>query len=198
MPTGVGVGAGPFYRWKQRSLVLQSARTESCIPSTPVDAKVLLIVGYQWPEPGQVFWASCIYTEGKRQVPEDYYQNCPARAKARHVREGDEVSIITYGSGVHWQKIMGEHPEISPTSLTWTLAPLDYLAIRNSCSVQEECWSPWRHWLVVLAGRFRRLDRWALFWFAWCTGDALCFADTLFLSVLNWKKNFRQRQGCMK
>ena len=54
--------------------------------------------------------------------------------KARHVREGDEVSIITYGAGVHWaEDYAAEHPEISIDILDLrTLLPLDYLAIREA------------------------------------------------------------------
>ncbi|HPG12730.1 MAG TPA: transketolase C-terminal domain-containing protein, partial [Chitinophagaceae bacterium] len=65
-------------------------------------------------------------------VPEEYYEI--EIGKARHVREGDEISIITYGSGVHWaEDYAAEHPEISIDILDLrTLAPLDYFAIREA------------------------------------------------------------------
>ena len=65
-------------------------------------------------------------------VPEEYYEI--EIGKARHVREGDEVSIITYGAGVHWaEDYAAEHPEISIDILDLrTLLPLDYMAIREA------------------------------------------------------------------
>ena len=54
--------------------------------------------------------------------------------KARHVREGEELSIITYGNGVLWaEDYAADHPEISIDILDLrTLAPLDHMAIRES------------------------------------------------------------------
>ena len=65
-------------------------------------------------------------------MPEDYYEI--EIGKARHVRDGEEISIITYGSGVHWaEDYAAEHPEISIDILDLrTLAPLDYLSIREA------------------------------------------------------------------
>lgn len=72
----------------------------------------------------------CIVVSGE--VPEEYYEI--EIGKARHVREGDEVSIITYGAGVHWaEDYAAEHPEISIDILDLrTLLPLDYFAIREA------------------------------------------------------------------
>ena len=65
-------------------------------------------------------------------VPEEYYEI--EIGKARHVREGDEITIITYGAGVHWaEDYAAEHPEISIDILDLrTLLPLDYVAIREA------------------------------------------------------------------
>ncbi|RYG40076.1 MAG: dehydrogenase, partial [Chitinophagaceae bacterium] len=54
--------------------------------------------------------------------------------KARHVRAGEEISIITYGAGVHWALEYAEkHPDISIDILDLrSLAPLDYDAIKLS------------------------------------------------------------------
>jgi 2-oxoisovalerate dehydrogenase E1 component len=52
--------------------------------------------------------------------------------KARHVQDGDEISIITYGAGVHWaEDYASEHTDISIDILDLrTLLPLDYEAIQ--------------------------------------------------------------------
>jgi 2-oxoisovalerate dehydrogenase E1 component len=54
--------------------------------------------------------------------------------KARHVLEGEDISIITYGSGVHWaEDYAADHPEISIDILDLrSLAPLDLVAIREA------------------------------------------------------------------
>ncbi|MBL7710520.1 MAG: dehydrogenase, partial [Chitinophagaceae bacterium] len=78
------------------------------------------------------FEHKALYRSVSGQVPADYYEI--EIGKARHVREGDEISIITYGSGVHWaEDYAAEHPEISIDILDLrTLLPLDYLAIREA------------------------------------------------------------------
>ncbi|KAK6020810.1 Transketolase protein, partial [Ostertagia ostertagi] len=78
------------------------------------------------------FEHKALYRSVSGPVPADYYEI--EIGKARHVRAGDEVSIITYGSGVHWaEEYAASHPEISIDILDLrTLLPLDYLAIRAS------------------------------------------------------------------
>jgi len=65
-------------------------------------------------------------------VPDDYYTI--EIGKARRVQEGEDISIITYGAGVHWaMDYAAKHPEISIDILDLrTLLPLDYDAIRTS------------------------------------------------------------------
>lgn len=132
MPTGAGVGAGPFHSQSNEAWFTKVPGLKVVYPSTPVDAKGLLIAAINDPNPVMYFEHKALYRSVSGQVPEDYYQI--EIGKARHVREGDEVSIITYGSGVHWaEDYAAEHPEISIDILDLrTLAPLDYLAIRNS------------------------------------------------------------------
>jgi 2-oxoisovalerate dehydrogenase E1 component len=67
-------------------------------------------------------------------VPEEYYE--VEIGKARRIMAGDEISIITYGAGVHWATgYAGLHDEISVDILDLrTLLPLDYAAIRDSVS----------------------------------------------------------------
>ena len=78
------------------------------------------------------FEHKALYRSVSGAVPDDYYE--VEIGKARHVREGEELSIITYGSGVHWaEDYAAEHPEISIDILDLrTLLPLDYMAIRSA------------------------------------------------------------------
>lgn len=65
-------------------------------------------------------------------VPDEYYET--PIGKASVVNEGDDFTIITYGSGVHWAKsLIGQHPEWSVHLLDLrSLLPLDYDAIQSS------------------------------------------------------------------
>ena len=132
MPTGGGVGAGPFHSQSNEAWFTKVPGLKVVFPSTPIDAKGLLIAAINDPNPVMYFEHKALYRSVVGQVPEDYYEI--EIGKARHVREGDEVSIITYGSGVHWaEDYAAEHPEISIDILDLrTLAPLDYLSIREA------------------------------------------------------------------
>ena len=130
MPTGGGVGAGPFHSQSNEAWFVKTPGLKVVYPSTPMDAKGLLIAAINEPNPVLFFEHKALYRSVSGPVPSDYYEI--EIGKARHVREGDEISIITYGAGVHWaEDYAAEHPEISIDILDLrTLLPLDYLAIR--------------------------------------------------------------------
>jgi 2-oxoisovalerate dehydrogenase E1 component len=132
MPTGGGVGAGPFHSQSNEAWFVHTPGLKVVYPSTPLDAKGLLIAAINDPNPVIYFEHKALYRSISGPVPEDYYEI--EIGKARHVREGEEISIITYGSGVHWaEDYAAEHPEISIDILDLrTLLPLDYLAIREA------------------------------------------------------------------
>jgi len=132
MPAGGGVGAGPFHSQSNEAWFTKVPGLKVVYPSTPMDAKGLLIAAINDPNPVMYFEHKALYRSVSGPVPEEYYEI--EIGKARHVREGDEVSIITYGSGVHWaEDYAAEHPEISIDILDLrTLAPLDYIAIREA------------------------------------------------------------------
>ena len=132
MPTGGGVGAGPFHSQSNEAWFVKTPGLKVVYPSTPIDAKGLLIAAINDPNPVMYFEHKALYRSVSGPVPEDYYEI--EIGKARHVREGDDVSIITYGAAVHWaEDYAAEHPEISIDILDLrTLSPLDYLAIREA------------------------------------------------------------------
>ena len=132
MPTGGGVGAGPFHSQSNEAWFVKTPGLKVVYPSTPMDAKGLLIAAINDPNPVLFFEHKALYRSVSGPVPSDYYEI--EIGKARHVREGDEISIITYGAGVHWaEDYAAEHPEISIDILDLrTLLPLDYLAIREA------------------------------------------------------------------
>jgi 2-oxoisovalerate dehydrogenase E1 component len=132
MPTGGGVGAGPFHSQSNEAWFTKVPGLKVVYPSTPMDAKGLLIAAINDPNPIMFFEHKALYRAISEAVPTEYYEI--EIGKARHVRQGDEIAIITYGAGVHWaQEYAAEHPEISIDILDLrTLAPLDYTAIQNA------------------------------------------------------------------
>lgn len=132
MPTGGGVGAGPFHSQSNEAWFTHVPGLKVVYPSTSVDAKGLLIAAINDPNPVLFFEHKALYRSVSGTVPEEYYEI--QIGKARHVREGDEISIITYGAGVHWaEDYAAEHPEISIDILDLrTLLPMDYFSIREA------------------------------------------------------------------
>jgi 2-oxoisovalerate dehydrogenase E1 component len=130
MPAGGGVGAGPFHSQSNEAWFVHTPGLKVVYPSTPMDAKGLLIAAINDPNPVMFFEHKALYRSISGPVPQDYYEIEIGRA--RHIREGDELSIITYGSGAHWaDDFAALHPEISIDILDLrTLLPLDYHAIR--------------------------------------------------------------------
>ena len=130
MPTGGGVGAGPFHSQSNEAWFVHTPGLKVVYPSTPMDAKGLMIAAINDPNPVIYFEHKALYRSISGSVPDEYYE--VEIGKARHVQEGSDVSIITYGSGVHWaEDYASEHPEISIDILDLrTLLPLDYEAIR--------------------------------------------------------------------
>jgi len=131
MPTGGGVGAGPFHSQSNEAWFVHTPGLKVVYPSTPEDAKGLLIAAINDPNPVLYFEHKALYRSVSGVVSEDYYET--EIGKARHVRSGEDISIITYGAGVHWaEDYAAEHPEISIDILDLrTLLPLDYEEIKK-------------------------------------------------------------------
>jgi 2-oxoisovalerate dehydrogenase E1 component len=132
MPTGAGVGAGPFHSQSNEAWFVHTPGLKVVYPSTPFDAKGLLIAAIHDPNPVMYFEHKALYRSISGPVPEEYYEL--AIGKAKQVQEGEDISIITYGAGVHWAlEYARVHPEHSFDILDLrTLLPLDYTSIRGS------------------------------------------------------------------
>ncbi|RYY47589.1 MAG: dehydrogenase [Chitinophagaceae bacterium] len=132
MPTGGGVGAGPFHSQSNEAWFVHTPGLKVVYPSTPADAKGLMIAAINDPNPVLFFEHKALYRSITGQVPEAYYEI--EIGKARLVEEGEDVSIITYGAGVHWALEYAEkNKDLSIDILDLrTLLPLDYDAIRGS------------------------------------------------------------------
>lgn len=132
MPTGGGVGAGPFHSQSNEAWFTKVPGLKVVYPSTPHDAKGLLIAAINDPNPVLFFEHKALYRSINGPVPDEYYE--VAIGRARLVKEGTDITLITYGAGVHWaMEYQEQHPDISLHLLDLrTLLPLDYTAIRES------------------------------------------------------------------
>lgn len=132
MPTGGGMGAGPFHSQSNEAWFTHSPGLKVVYPSTPVDAKGLLIAAISDPNPVMFFEHKGLYRSLHAQVPDEMYE--VGIGKARIVQTGDDISIISYGLGVIWaEDFAAAHPEISIDILDLrSLQPLDYDAIKAS------------------------------------------------------------------
>ncbi|MBD0331434.1 MAG: dehydrogenase E1 component subunit alpha/beta [Chitinophagaceae bacterium] len=129
MPTGAGVGAGPFHSQSNEAWFVHTPGLKVVYPSTPEDAKGLLIAAINDPNPVMYFEHKALYRSITGKVPEEYFETEIGIAK--QVQRGEDISIITYGAGVHWaQQYSAERNDISIDILDLrTLLPMDYAAI---------------------------------------------------------------------
>ena len=132
MPTGGGMAAGPFHSQSNEAWFTQVPGLKIVYPAFPYDAKGLLNTAFEDPNPVMYFEHKGLYRSISQEIPDDYY-TIPF-GKASLVREGEQVTIVTYGMGVHWAlETLNESPEISADLIDLrTLVPLDTETIFNS------------------------------------------------------------------
>lgn len=132
MPCGAGVGAGPFHSQTNEAWFTHTPGLKVVYPAFPYDAKGLLTTAIEDPNPILFFEHKALYRSIRQEVPTDYY-TLPL-GKASLLKEGTNITIITYGAGVHWAlETLEELSNISADLLDLrTLAPLDTEAIYNS------------------------------------------------------------------
>ncbi len=132
MPTGAGTAAGPFHSQSNESWFFHTPGLKIVYPSNPYDAKGLLCAALEDPNPYLYFEHKVLYRSVKEMIPDDYYTI--EIGKAKLVSEGSDISIITYGMGVHWAKeILGSMPEVSADVLDLrTLLPWDKQAVMET------------------------------------------------------------------
>jgi len=132
MPTGAGVAAGPFHSQSNEAWFFKTPGLKIAYPAFPSDAKGLLLTSFEDPNPVMFFEHKGLYRSVSEDVLDEYY-TIPF-GKARLVKVGNAVTIVTYGLGVHWAiELLNANPEISADLIDLrTLAPLDAEAIFTS------------------------------------------------------------------
>lgn len=132
MPCGGGTQAGPFHSQTNEAWFTKTPGLKVVYPAFPYDAKGLLNASINDPNPVLFFEHKQLYRSVYQDVPSDYY-TLPL-GKAALIKEGDDVTIISFGAGVHWAlETLSKNTDISADLLDLrTLQPLDKEAIYTS------------------------------------------------------------------
>tara|TARA_R110000868_G_scaffold367740_4_gene630710 strand:+ start:5436 stop:7439 length:2004 start_codon:yes stop_codon:yes gene_type:complete len=132
MPCGAGMSAGPFHSQTNEAWFTKTPGLKVVYPAFPYDAKGLLATAINDPNPVLFFEHKGLYRSIRQDVPTDYY-TLPF-GKASLLKEGTDVTIISYGLAVHWVlETLDNNLDIKADVLDLrTLQPLDTEAIFTS------------------------------------------------------------------
>lgn len=146
MPTGAGTAAGPFHSQSNEAWFVHTPGLKVVYPSSPFEAKGLLNAAIEDPNPVMFFEHKFLYRSLKEDIPNDYYTI--EIGKANIVKEGNDLTIVTYGLGVHWaNEVSNIFNELSIEIVDLrTLLPIDettiYQSVRKTGKVivlHEDC-----------------------------------------------------------
>ncbi|MDX1769027.1 MAG: dehydrogenase E1 component subunit alpha/beta [Arenibacter troitsensis] len=132
MPCGAGMGAGPFHSQTNEAWFTKTPGLKVVYPAFPYDAKGLLATSINDPNPVLFFEHKGLYRNIYQDVPEDYY-TLPF-GQASLLREGGDITVVSYGLGVHWAlEALNDNPDIKADLIDLrTLQPMDMDAIYKS------------------------------------------------------------------
>ena len=132
MPCGAGVGAGPFHSQTNEAWFTKTPGLKVVYPAFPQDAKGLLVAAIDDPNPVLFFEHKALYRSVYQEVSENHFTI--EIGKANQLKIGGQISIITYGAGVHWAlETLTNNPTISADLIDLrTLQPLDVETIYRS------------------------------------------------------------------
>lgn len=132
MPCGAGVGAGPFHSQTNEAWFTKTPGLKVVYPAFPQDAKGLLAAAIDDPNPVLFFEHKALYRSVYQEVSENHFTI--EIGKANQLKKGDQISIITYGAGVHWAlETLAKNALISADLIDLrTLQPLDVATIYRS------------------------------------------------------------------
>ena len=154
MPTGGGIFGGQTHSQSPESLFTHIAGLKVVIPSTPYDAKGLLIAAVEDPDPVIFFEPKRIYNgpfDGHHDRPVKPWSKHPASevpeghytvplGKAAVVREGGALTVLAYGTMVHVALAAVEEQGLDAEVIDLrTLVPLDIETIAKSVEKTGRC-----------------------------------------------------------
>jgi len=131
MPCGGGVGAGPFHSQTNEAWFTKTPGLKVVYPAFPYDAKGLLATAINDPNPILFFEHKALYRSIRQEVPTDYY-TIPL-GKATLLKEGTNLTIISFGVAVHWAVEASEKEDLNADIIDLRcLQPLDTETIYTS------------------------------------------------------------------
>ncbi len=132
MPCGGGTQAGPFHSQTNEAWFTKTPGLKVVYPAFPYDAKGLLNTAINDPNPVMYFEHKQLYRSINQEVPTNYY-TIPF-GKASLIKEGNDVTVISFGAGVHWAlEVLNKNVSIKADLLDLrSLQPLDWEAIYAS------------------------------------------------------------------
>lgn len=140
VPWGGGIHAPELHSDSPESIYIHQPGLKVVIPSTPHDAKGLLLAAIRDPDPVVFFEPKRVYRSYREQVPEEDYTIEIGKAKV--VSEGTDVTILTYGASVfQCLEAMDKLPEDISVELIdlRTVSPVDKDAIIQSVTKTGRC-----------------------------------------------------------
>ena len=102
MPTGAGVGAGPFHSQSNEAWFFKTPGLKIVYPSNPIDAKGLICSAIEDPNPVMFFEHKALYRAVSEEVHDEYFTT--EIGKAKIIQEGEDATLVAYGMAVHWAK----------------------------------------------------------------------------------------------
>ena len=131
LPTGGGIGGGPFHSQSNESWFFHVPGLKIVYPSNSYDAKGLLHTAIDDQNPVLFFEHKALYRSIKQDIPNDIYNL--EFGKLNVIKEGSDLTIVTYGLGVEWAKEYSVNSSYSIEILDLrTLMPIDLNNILKS------------------------------------------------------------------
>ncbi len=139
MPCGAGVGAGPFHSQTNEAWFTKTPGLKVVYPAFPYDAKGLMATAVNDPNPVLFFEHKALYRSVYQDVPDSYY-TLPF-GEANLLREGKDLTVVTYGAGVHWMiELLDAHEDLQVDLIDLrTLQPLDLQSVFTSIRKTGKC-----------------------------------------------------------
>jgi len=140
-PYGGGIRGGLYHSQSPEALFCHTAGLTVVIPSTPYDAKGLLLAALEDGNPVLYLEHKLLYRSARGPVPEGYY-TLPI-GEARIAREGRHATVVTYGVGVSWAleaaaELADDGRELEVVDLR-SLLPWDVAAVVRSVRKTGRC-----------------------------------------------------------
>ncbi len=133
-PSGGGFSGGPFHSQNPESSFAHVAGLKIACPATPADAKGLIAASIQDPNPVLYFEHKHLYRRIKDEVPDERYEIPFGQARVH--REGDDVTVVTWGAMVYTadeaaKQVEGDGISVEIVDLR-TVVPWDKEAVLRS------------------------------------------------------------------